>query len=65
MKIIYTFITRQDHNLPYIKFARFIFLVCTSMALNVFFFFDNTMHKLFIDYGKYNFIKQIPHQEAY
>ena len=30
------------------------------MALNVFFFADETMHKMFLDYGKYNFIQQIP-----
>ena len=31
-----------------------------GMALNVFFFTDETMHKMFLDYGKYNFIQQIP-----
>ena len=30
------------------------------MALNVFFFSGETMHKMFLDYGKYNFIQQIP-----
>ena len=30
------------------------------MALNVFFFSDETMHKMFLDYGKYNFVQQIP-----
>ena len=30
------------------------------MALNVFFFSDDTMHKMFLDYGKYNFVQQIP-----
>ena len=30
------------------------------MALNVFFFSDETMHKMYLDYGKYNFIQQIP-----
>ena len=30
------------------------------MAMNVIFFFDSSMHKIYIDYGKYNFIKQIP-----
>ena len=28
--------------------------------MNVFFFADETMHKMFIDYGKYNFIQQVP-----
>ena len=30
------------------------------MALNVFFFSDDSMHKLFLSYGKYDFIQQIP-----
>ena len=58
--IIFTFITRDDHNIIFIKYSRFIFLLCTDMAMNVFFFSDETMHKMFLDYGKYNFIQQIP-----
>ena len=30
------------------------------MALNVFFFSDETMHKMYLTYGKYDFIQQIP-----
>jgi hypothetical protein len=30
------------------------------MALNVFFFSDDSMHKIYLNYGKYNFIQQIP-----
>ena len=30
------------------------------MAMNVIFFFDSSMHKIYLDYGKYNFIPQIP-----
>ena len=30
------------------------------MALNVFFFSDETMHKMYLSYGKYDFIQQIP-----
>ena len=35
-------------------------MICTSMALNIMFFFDSSMHKIYLDYGKYNFIHQIP-----
>ena len=28
--------------------------------MNVFFFTDETMHKIFLSYGKYNFVQQIP-----
>ena len=44
----------------YIKLVRFIFLISTDMTMNVFFFSDESMHKLYIDYGKYDFIQQIP-----
>ena len=30
------------------------------MAMNVLFFSDNSMHKIYLDYGKYNFIQQFP-----
>ena len=62
--ILFTFFVRNDYNLIYVKFSRFIFLVCTDVALNVFFFSDDTMHKMYLDYGKYNFIQHIP-QFAY
>ena len=50
----------DDYNIPCIKFARAFFLICTDMALNVFFFSDDSMHKIYLNYGKYNFIQQIP-----
>ena len=37
--IIFTLFMCHDYNLFYIKFSRFIFLVATDMAMNVFFFF--------------------------
>jgi len=58
--IFFSFFKRNDHNITIVKYARFIFLVCTDMAFNVFFFSDETMHKMYLDYGKYNFVQQIP-----
>ena len=58
--IIFTFFTCNDYNILYIKYTRFIFLFATDMAMNVFFFSDDSMHKIFLNYGKYNFIQQIP-----
>ena len=58
--ILFTFFQCNDYNLLYIKIARFIFLLATDMAMNVFFFSDESMHKLFLSYGKYDFIQQIP-----
>ena len=58
--ILFTFCNFNDYNLIYIKLVRFIFLISTDMAMNVFFFSDESMHKLYINYGKYDFIQQIP-----
>ena len=58
--ILFTFIICDDYNLLYIKLTRFLFLLANDMALNVFFFSDDSMHKLYINYGKYDFIQQIP-----
>ena len=58
--IIFTFFNCNDYNLLSIKLTRFIFLIVGDMALNTFFFSDDSMHKLFLNYGKYNFIQQIP-----
>ena len=58
--ILFTFFVFDDFNLIYIKLTRFIFLLTTDMVLNVFFFSDESMHKLYVNYGKYDFIQQIP-----
>jgi len=58
--LIFSLFVRNDYNILYVKFSRLIFLICTDMCINVFFFSDETMHKMYIDYGKYNFIQQIP-----
>ena len=58
--IMFTFFANKDFNLIYIKIARFSFSVCTNLAMNVLFFFDETMHKIYLNYGDYDFIQQIP-----
>ena len=35
-------------------------MISTSMVMNVIFFFDSSMHKIYIDYGEYNIIAQMP-----
>ena len=55
--ILFNFFAFDDYNLIYIKLARFIFLVSTDMVMNVFFISDESMHKLYVDYGKYNLIQ--------
>ena len=58
--ILFTFFIHNDYNLYYLKFARLFFLMATEMAMNVFFFSDETMNKLYLSYGKYDFVQQIP-----
>ena len=58
--IFFTFFSYNDYNILSIKLSKFIFAVATDFALNVIFFFDETMSKIYLDYGKYNFIAQIP-----
>ena len=58
--IIFTFFFHNDYNLYYIKNAKFIFLLATDMAMNIFFFSDETMNKLYLSYGKYDFVQQVP-----
>ena len=59
-KIIFTFFICNDYNLLSVKISRFIFLIATDMAINVFFFTDASMHKIYITYGKYDIFQQIP-----
>ena len=58
--IVFTFFTCDDYNLFCIKLSRFLFLVASDMAFNAFFFSDDSMHKLYLNYGKYDFIQDIP-----
>jgi len=58
--IVFTFIFCSDLNLLVIKLALFVFSVSLDFTTNVLFFTDDTMHKIYLDYGKYNFISQIP-----
>ena len=58
--LLFTFYFHNDYNLYYAKNARFIFLLATDMAMNVFFFADETMNKLYLSYGEYDFVQQIP-----
>ena len=58
--IVFTFIFCSDLNLLCIKLSLFVFSISLDFSTNVLFFTDESMHKIFLDYGKYNFIQQIP-----
>ena len=58
--ILFTFLNGNDYNISFIKFEKLIFSVSTDLALNAIFYADETIHKMFLENGKYNFIQQIP-----
>ena len=58
--IIFTFFAWNDYNIFTIKLSKFIFAIVLDFALNTLFFIDDSMHKIYLDYGKYIFIAQIP-----
>ena len=57
--IIFTFISRNDYNLFYVKIERFLILLCTQMFMNGLFFTDDSMHKA-TKSDDYNFVQQLP-----
>jgi hypothetical protein len=58
--LLFTFILNNDYNSRCIKICLFLFNFALYFTVNSLFFDDATMHKIFIDKGKYNFIYQIP-----
>ena len=58
--ILFLFFSWNDYNLVYIKFPRFFFLLSNFLAMNVFFFFDNSINKIYLKKGKYDFGLMFP-----
>ena len=56
--IIFTFYTKKDHNLFFIKFQRFLILICTEISMNGIFFVHETIYKKLN--GDLNFAQKIP-----
>ena len=56
--VIFTFCSRNDKNLFYIKIERFFILVCTEMTMNGMFFVHETMYKK--QTGGITFAQKIP-----
>ena len=58
--LIFSFyINNQDYNSQIIKMFLFFFFFAVHFAVNALFFNDDTMHKIYIEEGKFNFIYQI------
>ena len=58
--LIFTFYTKTDYNSRYIKICLFFFSFSLNLTVNALFFNDKTMHKIYLDEGKFNFVYQIP-----
>ena len=58
--IVHTFFAYNDYNILSLKLSKCVFSCALDFSLKVVFFFDETMSKIYLDYGKYNFIRQIP-----
>ena len=56
--LIFTFISKNDHNLFYIKIERFFILICTEVTMNGMFFVHETMYKK--QTGDTSFAQKIP-----
>ena len=58
--ILFTFFPINDYNLVCIKICLFLVSLSLYFNVNALFFSDETMHKIYMDKGKFNFIIQIP-----
>ena len=58
--IIFTFITRNDYNLFLLKIGLFSLSFALNLTMNALFFSDDSMHKLYVDYGKFDFVYNLP-----
>ena len=58
--ILFVLINNDDYNLISIKLSLLLISFSLYFTLNGFFFNDNTMHKLYLNNGSYDFIAQIP-----
>ena len=58
---VFTFYSNNnDYNSQIIKIFLFFFLFYVHLTVNALFFNDDTMHKIYVDEGQYNFIYQLP-----
>ena len=58
--ILFTFYNKADYNSKIIKIILFIFSFSLFFTINALFFDDATLHKIYEDQGRFNFIYQIP-----
>ena len=58
--LIFSFLPVKDYNSKIFKIFLFFFYFALNLTMNALFFNDDTMHKIYIDGGKFDLIYQIP-----
>ena len=58
--ILFSFYPNKDYNSRIIKIFLFFFYYASDITVNALFFTDDTMHKIYIDSGSFDFIYQLP-----
>ena len=58
--VIFTFISKYDHNLFYIKIERLLITICTEFTFNGLFFVHESMHRKYVEGENYTFVQKIP-----
>ena len=58
--LIFSFYTSNDYNSKMVKICLFLFSFALYFTVSALFYSDSTMHKIYEDNGKFNFIYQIP-----
>ena len=58
--ILFSFYPNKDYNSQIIKLFLFFFFFASDITVNALFFTDDTMHKIYTDSGKFNFMYQLP-----
>ena len=57
---MYSFAPYNDYNSKIIKMFLFFFSFALDFTVNAIFFSDDTMHKIYEDKGKFDFLYQVP-----
>ena len=58
--LIFSFCYNNDYNSKIIKIDLFFISIAMNFTINALFFNDDTMHKIYEDKGKFEFLYQLP-----
>jgi len=58
--LLFTFCLNNDYNLRLVKLGLFLISISLYFTINAFFFVDYNIHKIYEDYGIFNFVYELP-----